>query len=62
MRCVLSANKKDQTTMEQDLYDSLVIHKEETTSLNASNLQEEQNAIKCVTGTSKLTCRQLLVL
>lgn len=62
MRYVLSVNKKDQNKMEQDLYDSPVNHEKETTSLGASHLPAEQDAIKCVTGTAKLTCRQLPVL
>lgn len=55
-------NKKDQNTMEQDLYDSLINHEKETTSLEASNLPAEQDAIKCVTGAAKLTWRELPVL
>lgn len=63
MRCVLShMNKKDQNTMEQDLYDSLINHEKETTSLEASNLPAEQDAIKCVMGAAKLTWRELPVL
>lgn len=34
--------------MDQDLYDSLANHEEETTNLEASNLPGEQGAIKCV--------------
>lgn len=48
--------------MEQDLYESLVSHEKETTSLEASHLPAEQDAIKCLTETVKLTCRQLPVL
>lgn len=62
MRCVLTVNKKDQNTIEQDLYDSPVNHEKETTSLEALYLPAEQDAIKCVTGAAKITCRQLPVL
>lgn len=41
MTYVLSVNKKDQNTMEQDIYDSLVNHEKETISLEASNQQNE---------------------